>query len=75
MPAKKATKKAPKKPAKKPVKKPAKKAAVKKPAKKVTARKPKKAQEPVKDVAVSPVVDPSGVVTMNPVPGDVVNWT
>ncbi len=74
MPAKKATaKKAAKKPAKKPAKKSPKKAAAKKPAKKVATRKPKKVQEPAKDVAVTPVVDPSGVVTMNPVPSDLAN--
>lgn len=71
MPAKKA-KKAAKKPAKKKVAT-TKKPAVKKPTKKVTARKPKKAKEEVKDVAVTPVVDSSGVVTMNPVVDDVVN--
>jgi len=75
MPAKK-VKKATKKPAKtkKPVKKAAtKKAAAKKPTKKVTARKPKKAKETVPAVVVAPVVDQSGVVTMNPVADDVVN--
>jgi hypothetical protein len=73
MPVKKAAaKKVAKKPVKKAVtKKPVKKAA-KKPAKKVVARKPKKAER-AKDVVVTPVVDASGVVTMNPVEDDVLN--
>lgn len=68
MPAKKV-----KKAAKKPVKKAVKKPAVKKPTKKVAARKPKKAKETVENVVVAPVVDSSGVVTMNPVDDDVLN--
>lgn len=67
MPAKKATaKKAVKKPVKKTVK--AAKKPAKKPVKKVTRKA--KAKEVV---AVSPVVDSSGVVTMNPVADDVLN--
>jgi len=74
MPVKKAAaKKVAKKPVKKVVKKPAKKTvkkAVKKPVKK-TVRKPKTSRDP--DVVVTPVVDSSGVVTMNPVPDDLLN--
>lgn len=69
--AKKVTKKAAKPAKKAAAKKPAKKA-VKKPAKKVVKKAAKK-QEPAKDVVVAPVVDTSGVVTMNPVPDDVAN--
>jgi len=73
------SKKVAKKPAKKAVstkkqtKKPVKKTAA---AKKPTTRKPRKtavAAAPVQDVAVKPVVDPSGVVMITPVVPDVVN--
>jgi RNA polymerase primary sigma factor len=75
MPAKKATakKKAAKKTVKKPAKKVVTKKAVKKPAKKVATKKAKKSKETVQNLVVSPVVDSSGVVTMNPVPDDIAN--
>ena len=78
-------KKTNKKPAKKSATKPTKKASLKKPATKKTAKKPSKPAKKVRRVsaetptvqldqrAVLPVVDASGVVTMNPVRDDVLN--
>lgn len=76
MPVKKVTKKPVKKVSpKKTVKKTTKKAVTAKAPKKTVkkAKKPQVSKKSTKDVAVSPVVDSSGVVTMSPVPDDVVN--
>lgn len=67
------TVKATKKPAKKVAKKTVKKSPAKKPAVKKTKKVAKILPAPKNPVVVAPVVDASGVVTINPVANDVLN--